>query len=328
MKIGWWYHDTNWDVSIFNLQILLGYSGKSIGKGRVSKNRYNFRRKELLKDSRNVEPVIYARVHCLKAPDVVYYSRQSDKEIGEQQDDSLVLRTENSSNRTGTRRAPGNRPGKGKRGKRNAKEWEILGWLNKRCDWRISQDNTKKGPLKMKEKLNPIPWFEWYYLASSEWYIKSVITGKILKPSRNQRWYCRVILYKPWIEKTTFVHRAICSAFYWESKDTVNHKNGIVSDNRICNLEWNTLSDNLKHSYKYLWRKSPFQINHPDKWKFGWNNRKSKPVFQYELSWNLVKMWWSIAEAERGLRVYNISKCCKWIAKSSWWFVWKYNPTT
>lgn len=83
--------------------------------------------------------------------------------------------------------------------------------------------------------------------------------GKILnrfnrpiKPFMSKEGYWRVELWNKGVGKKYLVHRLLAEAFIPnpEKKETVNHINGIKSDNRLENLEWATRSENQTHAYR------------------------------------------------------------------------------
>ncbi len=81
---------------------------------------------------------------------------------------------------------------------------------------------------------------------------------KILMPILFKRGYVYINLHKDNISKTIKIHRIVAAAFIanTENKYSVNHKNGIKSDNRIENLEWATYSEQQKHAYSVLNKKT------------------------------------------------------------------------
>jgi len=96
------------------------------------------------------------------------------------------------------------------------------------------------------------------YEASTDGEIKTYNwknTGKeaIMKPALDACGYLRTMLKSDkWEMNTVKVHRIIAQTFLEnpENKPCVNHINGIRNDNRLCNLEWCTHSENSKHSFK------------------------------------------------------------------------------
>jgi len=171
--------------------------------------------------------------------------------------------------------------------------------------------------------------YEWLYQVSNLWRLKSFNyrnSGKerVCNPSSLKR-YVEVQLTKNWTRKHFMLHRLAGTEFVLnpDNKPFINHKDWNKHNNNIENLEWVTASENAIHKYRVL-KHTP-----TNKWKFGRLHHNSKQVNQYDLEWNFIKEWWSIMEIERELwlRQQGVSSCCKWRAKTSWGFTWKFADT-
>lgn len=77
-----------------------------------------------------------------------------------------------------------------------------------------------------------------------------VIKEKILNPTLNNNGYHLVKLSKQSKCKGITVHRLVANAFIpnIDNKEQVNHIDGVKTNNRVSNLEWNTRSENMCHA--------------------------------------------------------------------------------
>jgi hypothetical protein len=176
------------------------------------------------------------------------------------------------------------------------------------------------------EEWKDIEWYEWKYQVSGNGYVKNQ-KWNIIKWWIDKNWYINISLSNNWAKKYYKIHRIVATSFLDNpiNKETVNHKNGVKTDNRVENLEWSTRSENSKHAYDFgLMKNNNFQKCHPYKWKFWVEHNKSKTVIQYTLKWDFIQEWWSCAEIRRVLGLLHISECCTWINKTCWWYIWKY----
>lgn len=120
----------------------------------------------------------------------------------------------------------------------------------------------------MKLTWKDIPGYEGKYQASTSGEIKSLSylghQGKegIFKPCLNAKGYPQIVLRSKGKTRTCSVHRLIAITFLGPSKLTVNHKNGIKTDNRLKNLEYLSNTENMRHAYRTGLRTNPHSEDH------------------------------------------------------------------
>lgn len=145
----------------------------------------------------------------------------------------------------------------------------------------------------------------------------------ILSPCINHKTgYVQIVLRKNYKQKLFLIHRLVAQHFIPnpENKKTVNHINGIKTDNRSNNLEWATHKENIKHSFNNNLQ--------PKYWigKFGKDHSTSKKILQYNINGHLIKEWDCISDAARTLGINSscITHCAKGHSNTAAGFVWKY----
>ena len=110
----------------------------------------------------------------------------------------------------------------------------------------------------------PLVGYEQYYQISSEGEIKSVARlvkngpnstmikpEKILKQQKNKNGYLQVTLCVDNIKKVEYVHRLVALTFLPNPNNlpTINHKDGVKTNNCVTNLEFATYCENNQHAY-------------------------------------------------------------------------------
>lgn len=91
--------------------------------------------------------------------------------------------------------------------------------------------------------------FEGLYQVSNVGQVKSVKSGKILKPnSNNTGGYLKVALSKNGKVKRFYVHQLVAEAFLPNEDELpqIDHISGDKTDNRVANLQWISQVENLR----------------------------------------------------------------------------------
>ena len=145
--------------------------------------------------------------------------------------------------------------------------------------------------------------------------------SKKLKQKPTRCGYFIVGLYKNKKAYWKTVHRLVADAFIPnpENKPQVNHLDGNKKNNKVDNLEWVSASENTKHAFAVLGKKSVWKN------KTGKNFPASKIVQQIK-DGKIISEFYGTAEAERatGINAGQIWKCCQGKQVETCGYKWKY----
>lgn len=142
------------------------------------------------------------------------------------------------------------------------------------------------------------------------------VNGRIISPLNHNTGYHFIWIFNDGKRIKQYIHRLVLTAFLpnHENKPTVNHKNGIKTDNRVENLEWATWREQLIHAYNTKLMIAPK----------GEKSVRHKKLAQYDLGGNLIKVWNGVRACARELGVHytqitavtsgkrNSFNKCKW----------------
>lgn len=152
---------------------------------------------------------------------------------------------------------------------------------------------------------------EWNYEVSNLGRVRNKLSKKLLTTSKRGN-YLGVSLQYEQKRYTYLVHRLVAIAFIPnddETKTCVNHKNHNPIDNKVENLEWISISDNIKHSYTNPERKTV-----------------KKAIIRYDLDETNPKRYDSVDVAQQEFGKH-IQKCLNGKVKTAYNFIWKYESS-
>lgn len=151
-----------------------------------------------------------------------------------------------------------------------------------------------------------------------------------LVPKTNCKGYNWVILYKSKISKPILIHRLVANAFIDNPNGypIINHKDENKTNNSVENLEWCTLSYNVKYSMD----------RHPERFFVSSGQRKKRDYYklktkyasirinQLTLDGKYIKQWFNLAELKhkQNYNSTSIKECCEGKRKTAYGYKWEF----
>lgn len=106
----------------------------------------------------------------------------------------------------------------------------------------------------------PIPGYDNKYYTSKDGSVFSMISNKVLSAAKSPDRYCALALRRPdGTNRRRYVHNLVAETFLGKrppDKKHVHHKNRDMHDNRLENLEYSTVANNVHHRGKIYQKNS------------------------------------------------------------------------
>lgn len=160
------------------------------------------------------------------------------------------------------------------------------------------------------------------YMIDRDGTVYSKRTGKQKAPHTKKNGYVQINFSIKGKQYTRLLHRMV--AEYWlpnpRKLPEVNHLDGNKTNNDVCNLEWVSRSENIKHGVK------SGLIPAPWKDKDGFGHPRSKPVYKCDGCGFPISEYESVrlASKETGIHHNLIYDNIKGKLRSAGGFIWRY----